>query len=37
MNLSELKIGQKSIVQNFADSQMGGKLMSMGILPGSLV
>ncbi len=37
MNLSELKIGQKSIVQDFEDSQMGGKLMSMGMLPGSLV
>jgi len=37
MKLSELKIGQKSTVQSFADSQMGGKLMSMGMLPGSLV
>ncbi|MFT6319880.1 MAG: ferrous iron transport protein A [Granulosicoccus sp.] len=37
MNLSDLKIGQKSIVQNFTDSQMGGKLMTMGMLPGSLV
>ena len=37
MKLSDLKIGQKSIVQNFTDSQMGGKLMTMGMLPGSLV
>ena len=37
MNLIDLKIGQKSIVQNFTDSQMGGKLMTMGMLPGSLV
>ena len=36
-DLSDLKIGQKSIVQNFTDSQMGGKLMTMGMLPGSLV
>ncbi len=37
MKLSDLKIGQKSIVQNFSDSQMGGKLMTMGMLPGSLI
>ncbi|MDG1433789.1 MAG: FeoA family protein [Saprospiraceae bacterium] len=37
MKLSDLKIGQKSIVQNFTNTQMGGKLMTMGMLPGSLV
>ena len=37
MKLTDLKIGQKSIVQNFSDSKMGGKLMTMGMLPGSLV
>ena len=37
MKLSDLKIGQKSIAQNFSDSQMGGKLMTMGMLPGSLI
>ncbi|MDG2419937.1 MAG: FeoA family protein [Saprospiraceae bacterium] len=35
--MSDLKIGQKSIVQNFTNTQMGGKLMTMGMLPGSLV
>ena len=37
MKLSDLKIGQKSIVQNFTNTQMGGKLMTTGMLPGSLV
>ena len=37
MNLSELEIGQKRIVQSFTDTKMGGKLMTMGMLPGSLV
>ena len=37
MRLSELKIGQKRIVESFEDSQMGGKLMTMGMLPGSLI
>lgn len=37
MRLSELQIGQKRIVSNFEDSRLGGKLMTMGMLPGSLV
>ena len=37
MRLTELKIGQKSIVSSFVDSKMGSKLMTMGMLPGSLV
>lgn len=37
MKLSDLEIGQKSVVQQFSDSHMGGKLMTMGMLPGSLV
>ena len=37
MRLSELKIGQKRIVESFEDSQMGGKLMTMGMIPGSLI
>ena len=35
MNLSELNIGIKSKVQQFSNTKLGGKLMSMGMLPGS--
>lgn len=37
MRLSELAIGQKSIVSNFEDSNIGSKLMTMGMLPGSVI
>jgi len=37
MKLSDLKIGEKSVVSSFADSKIGSKLMTMGMIPGSLV
>jgi len=37
MRLNQLAPGQKSTVLRFDDAMMGGKLMSMGILPGSKV
>ena len=37
MRLTDLKIGEKSVVTSFEDSTMGSKLMTMGMLPGSLV
>ena len=37
MRLTDLKIGEKSVVSSFEDSKMGSKLMTMGMLPGSLV
>lgn len=37
MRLSELKIGERSVVSSFEDAQMGSKLMTMGVLPGSVI
>ena len=35
--LTSLKPGVKAIVDSFSDHYVGGKLLSMGILPGSKV
>jgi len=37
MKLSDLNIGEKSKISSFADTQIGSKLMTMGVLPGSLI
>ncbi len=35
--LSDLEVGQSGTVANFKDDLVAGKLMTMGVLPGSLV
>jgi len=35
--ISALRVGNSGMVSHFSDNTIGGKLMSMGILPGSSV
>lgn len=37
MNLTDLKVGQKGIIKDFADHELSVKLMEMGCLPGEIV
>ncbi|WP_028298250.1 FeoA family protein [Olivibacter sitiensis] len=37
MNLTDLKIGQKGKIRDFADHELSIKLMEMGCLPGEIV
>ena len=34
MTLTELKIGEKAIVESISDSDLGKRLMELGVLPG---
>ncbi|MFY9309211.1 MAG: FeoA family protein [Bacteroidia bacterium] len=36
-NLSQLKLGQKAIIDSFTDSQMALKLLEMGCTPGEVI
>lgn len=37
INLSQLKIGQKAVIDSFTDKQMALKLLEMGCTPGEIV
>ena len=37
MNLSQLNIGEKAVIQGFSDDEISVKLMEMGCIPGEMV
>jgi ferrous iron transport protein A len=36
-NLSQLKLGQKAVIDSFTDNQMSLKLLEMGCTPGEII